>query len=175
MSRTTVVGYDGSLGARAALTRAAARVGEDGRLIVVDVARVPTEYLELPYYEDALGYARKQAEEGLEHAREFLPENVDAKMEVHEWPPARTLVALARDEQADDLAIGSRGFGPLGAAALGSTSHALLHEADRPVLVMTTRAADVRRAFLSEQDLAGRALDVVRLRRIAQVREQQTQ
>jgi nucleotide-binding universal stress UspA family protein len=142
MSRTTVVGYDGSLGARAALTRAASRVGNDGRLIVAQVARVPTEYLEMPYYDDALRHARERAEDVLEQVRETLPEGVDAKLEVHEGPPARTLVDLARSEQADDLAIGSRGFGPLGAAALGSTSHALLHEADRPVLVMTTRAAE---------------------------------
>ena len=39
--------------------------------------------------------------------------------------------------------MGSRGYGPWRAAALGSTSHALLHESDLPVLVLLRRDADL--------------------------------
>ena len=49
---------------------------------------------------------------------------------------------LARELDADEIAVGSRGFGALRAAALGSTSHALLHETDRPVLVVPRRAVE---------------------------------
>jgi len=52
------------------------------------------------------------------------------------------LVELAQELDAAEIAVGSRGFGPLRAAALGSTSHALLHESDRPVLIVTQRAAE---------------------------------
>jgi nucleotide-binding universal stress UspA family protein len=37
---------------------------------------------------------------------------------------------------------GSRGFGAFRTAALGGTSHALLHESDRPVLLVTRRAVE---------------------------------
>ena len=43
---------------------------------------------------------------------------------------------------ASEIAVGSRGFGGFRASALGSTSHALLHEADRPVLLVTRRAVE---------------------------------
>ncbi len=44
------------------------------------------------------------------------------------------------ERDAREIAVGSRGYGGFRAAALGSTSHALLHESDRPVLLITRRA-----------------------------------
>jgi len=112
------------------------------RLVVAHVAAPPAETYETPFYEDALRHARERAEAVLEDANEIAPGDVAVEPHVLDGPPARALVELARNERADEIAIGSRGFGPLRAAALGSTSHALLHETDRPVLVMNARAAE---------------------------------
>lgn len=142
-STATVVGYDASAAARAALTRAAARLGPDGRLIVVAIAHVPVEYLDTNYHDESVRHARERAQELLDGVGDLLPSGgptLDAQ--VHDGPPAATLAELARSEGARDIAIGARGLGRIGAAALGSTSHALLHETDRPVLVMTAAAAE---------------------------------
>lgn len=51
-------------------------------------------------------------------------------------PPADTLAAYAAQVEADLLVVGSRGRGEVAALVLGSTSHRLLHLADRDVLVV---------------------------------------
>jgi len=56
-----------------------------------------------------------------------------------EGAPARTLLRAAEARDADEIVVGSRGFSPL-RGALGSVSHALLQEADRPVVVIPARA-----------------------------------
>lgn len=141
MSSTTVVGYDGSPTARAALDFAAQRCGPDGRVIAVHVATAPSAFLDTPYQDRALAHARERAERALHEAEEHL-DGVACELRIVEGPPARTLVSIASDVGADEIVVGSRGFGGVRAAALGSTSHALLHEADRPVIVLTPRAAD---------------------------------
>jgi nucleotide-binding universal stress UspA family protein len=50
-------------------------------------------------------------------------------------PPAEVLASVAHDSNADEIVVGSRGFGPV-RALLGSTSHALLHATDRAVLIV---------------------------------------
>ena len=141
MSSTTVVGYDGSPTSRAALDFAAERCGPDGRVIAVHVATAPSAFLDTPYHDRALAHAREWAEKALHEAEDLLG-GVASELRMAEGPPARTLVSLARDVGADEIVVGSRGFGGVRAAALGSTSHALLHEADRPVIVLTPRAAE---------------------------------
>ena len=65
--------------------------------------------------------------------------DVDYELELVEGDPAEALAGAAREYEADEIAIGSRGFGKL-RAALGSVSHDVLHEADRPVLVIPHNA-----------------------------------
>src|SRR5215212_7501731 len=55
--------------------------------------------------------------------------------------PAEALAQLARETEAEEIVVGSRGTGRF-AAALGSVSHALLAHADRPVVVVPQGAAD---------------------------------
>lgn len=141
MSSVTVVGYDGSPTAQAALGFAAERCGPDGRLIAVHVATAPSAFIDTPYHDRALEHARERAERALHEAEDRLG-GVATELRMAEGPPARTLVSLARDAGADEIIVGSRGFGGVRAAALGSTSHALLHETDRPVIVITPRAAE---------------------------------
>ena len=51
------------------------------------------------------------------------------------------LADLAREREADEIVIGSRGLGRF-SAALGSVSHALLQQADHPVVVVPAAAAN---------------------------------
>ena len=53
---------------------------------------------------------------------------------------AGTIVAAADARDADEIVIGSRGFGRL-RGVLGSVSHAVLHEADRPVVAIPADAS----------------------------------
>jgi nucleotide-binding universal stress UspA family protein len=142
MTRTIVVGFDGSEIARAALGCAARRVGEDGKVIVAHVAMVPRDFIGTPYIELALTHARERAESLTGAAEEAVPDDVQVETQTLEGATAPALADLAREVDADEIAVGSRGFGALRTSTLGSTSHALLHEADRPLLVMTRRAVE---------------------------------
>ena len=117
------------------------------RLVVAHAAAVPTGYLESAYYEEALERSRERAAEVLEDVAARVDAGGGVETAVLNGPPARSLVELAQEVGAGEIAVGSRGFGRFRAAALGSTSHALLHESDRPVLLITRRAVqrEVRR------------------------------
>lgn len=140
MMATTLVGYDGSETAKAALAYAAGRVGSDGRVIVAHVVTAPTPFIDTQYYEQSLERARARGEASMRNL-EALLNGVASEFRVGEGPPARTLVELARQTGAEEIVVGARGFSAA-RAALGSVAHALLHEADRPVVVLTTRAAE---------------------------------
>jgi nucleotide-binding universal stress UspA family protein len=110
--------------------------------VVAHAADVPAEYLESSYYEEMLGHSRERAREVLDAALARLDGDAEVQTAVLSGPPARSLVELSHEVGADDIAVGSRGFGKFRAAALGSTSHALLHESDLPVLLITRRALE---------------------------------
>lgn len=137
-ARSALVGVDSSLGARLALEHAAQRAGPGGRLIVAHaispqpsgVAAAVTQLEEM----------RRSA------ARELVDQlTADAAVEtetaVVDGSPAERLAALAREHHVNELVVGSRGLGRF-AASLGSVSHALLGEADRPVVVVPRSVAD---------------------------------
>ena len=140
--QTTVVGYDGSEAADAALSFAAKRAAPGARLVGAHAADVPAEYLESSYFEELLAQSRNRAAEVLEGAAGRVSGEVDVETAVLSGPPARSLVELAHELAATEIAVGSRGFGKLRAAAVGSTSHALLQESDRPVLLIPRRALE---------------------------------
>jgi hypothetical protein len=54
--------------------------------------------------------------------------------ELAEAPTAATLVRLAGERQAEGIVVGARGCGPV--RAMLGVSHALLHEMDRPTVVV---------------------------------------
>jgi nucleotide-binding universal stress UspA family protein len=56
-----------------------------------------------------------------------------------EGPPARAIVAAADARDVDEIVIASRGVRRL-RGVLGSVSHAVQHEADRPVVVIPADA-----------------------------------
>jgi nucleotide-binding universal stress UspA family protein len=63
---------------------------------------------------------------------------IDTEAMVVDGAPAERLAELARERNADEIVVGSRGMGRF-AAALGSVSHALLAHADHPVVVDRAR------------------------------------
>jgi nucleotide-binding universal stress UspA family protein len=137
--RTTLVAYDGSATAKAAVTYAARQLPPDGRLVVAHVVAPPAHYLD-ELYDERRGRPRERGERLLRDVKETLGA-VPAELRVAEGPPAHTLLELAREVGADEIVVGSRGVGAA-RALLGSVSHALLHETDRPVVVLTDRAAE---------------------------------
>lgn len=143
--RSALVGVDESLGARIALEHAAERVGRDGRLVLAHVV-APQAPPVTPISPAAPVAVRLRDLEEDRHriARalvERLAKDVSPRAEarVLEGPVAQALTRLAREEDADELVVGARGLGRF-AAAIGSVSHAVLHEADGPVVVIPERA-----------------------------------
>ena len=66
--------------------------------------------------------------------------DVEADWEILQGEAAPEIVRLARDREADLIVVGSRGLGAVAGTLLGSVSHTVVHEADRPVLVAHPQA-----------------------------------
>jgi nucleotide-binding universal stress UspA family protein len=138
------VAFDGSAESRAALALAAQLARAAGaRLDLIAVVN-PAMPAELAFA--AQGYAafaatpaitRQQVDRmwGLAGAavKELVPDAVAATIHVLEGAPAELL--LERAEHLDLLAIGSRGYGPLGRVLMGSVSSVVLRECVCPVIV----------------------------------------
>jgi hypothetical protein len=142
MAGQVIVGFDGSEVARATLACAARRIRRGDHLTVAHRIAVPEALLESPYFDQALERSREHRRRVLDESKGALSPDTPATTRLVEGPPARALVELARELDADEIAVGSRGFGAYRTAALGSTSQALLHETDRPVLIVARRAVD---------------------------------
>jgi nucleotide-binding universal stress UspA family protein len=132
------VGYDGSEASREAVAYAARLVGPGGKLYVVHCYGPPPDWLGAPNYQRVLDDHRGRGAAILDA---LLLEggdavaDVDYELELVDGHPAEALDRVARVRDADQIVIGSRGFGRL-RSALGSVSHELLHRADRPVVVI---------------------------------------
>jgi nucleotide-binding universal stress UspA family protein len=143
---TVVVGYDGSPPARAALAYAARRAANGGRVVAVHGFQPPADWLGAPSYQRALDAYQAQGRELLRSLEEQSDLGVELTTSLLEGPPARAMVAAADARDADEIVIGSRGFGRV-RGVLGSVSHAVLHQADRPVVVIPADAvSQVERA-----------------------------
>jgi nucleotide-binding universal stress UspA family protein len=144
---TIVVGYDGSPPARTAMTYGAGRAARGGRVVAVHAIQPAPEWLEGPHSHRARETYRAHGREllsALELLRAADDEHSTVGAEVEtallDGPPARAIVAAADAHDADEIVIGSRGFGRI-RGVLGSVSHAVLHETDRPVVVIPADAA----------------------------------
>jgi nucleotide-binding universal stress UspA family protein len=144
--RVIEVCYDASAEAEAAL-ETAAMLGRLARatLRVIAVDAPPTgAAVSTP---GAPGAARVPAAVDLQaelHARvSRLPANLRALPVFERGDPARVLLARA-EEGVDLMVVGSRGYGPLGVALLGSVSVAVIENATCPVLVTPRHRVDQR-------------------------------
>jgi nucleotide-binding universal stress UspA family protein len=71
---------------------------------------------------------------------------------------AETILAVGADLEADVIVLGTRGLGAVKTLMLGSVSHAVLHHADRAVLVVPSPAlADRRHRWVDQADLTARS------------------
>jgi nucleotide-binding universal stress UspA family protein len=137
-SSTVVAGYDGSDTSRAALTYAAALAG-DGQLFVVCAMEHVGAYLGEPYAQRVLDREDERARGFEADIERLLPAGTDYETEMIEGPAAEAILRVAKTREADEIVIGSRGLGAL-KSALGSVSHELLKNADRPVVVIPAHA-----------------------------------
>jgi nucleotide-binding universal stress UspA family protein len=136
-----VVGYDGSVPARAAVDRAIEQVGDHGRLIVVYAYAVPADYIGASYYQDMLDTALDRANLVMDklRAREPRLADIDWFADVVPGDAATAIVRAAEVQGADEIIIGTRGVGRVG-AFLGSVANQVLHRATCPVTVIPERA-----------------------------------
>jgi nucleotide-binding universal stress UspA family protein len=127
-----VVGYDGSVGARAALDYAAAGRG-NLEVVIVYGYGPPADWLGTP---NLSGILENRRDLGRRVLDELLPASAHGyATELIGDSPARALVGAARRHGAEQIVVGARGFGRLH-GALGSVSHELLHTTDRPVVIV---------------------------------------
>ena len=133
------MGYDGSSPGREALAYAARRASDGGRVVAVYAYHPTPDWLGSPNYQRVLEAHQSQGRELLQSLEEQGDLGVDLTTSLLEGPPARAIVAAADARDADEIIIGSRGFGAV-RGVLGSVSHAVLHESDRPVVVIPADA-----------------------------------
>ena len=137
-----VVGYDGSPSARAALRLAVERVGA-GTIYLVHAYDAPTDFWGTEHREALLNMALTRGEQLLAQAAELEPglAGVAYDLELIAGRPAEVIAVVAETRGADEIIIGTRGFGPL-RGLIGSVAHALLHQAQCPVTVIPDAALD---------------------------------
>jgi nucleotide-binding universal stress UspA family protein len=143
--KNIVAAYDGSTGAAEAVRHAAglARLCE-AELMIVTIFRHHS-LLEASFSIDhpdnrgnmddiMRGHARTVAEAGRALAVEAGVENT--RLFLKGGQPARSIVALAKEHEADLIVVGSRGLGSVEGFLVGSVSHKITGLADCPVLVV---------------------------------------
>jgi nucleotide-binding universal stress UspA family protein len=138
-----VVATDGSEGAEAAVVAGAqvARTLETTAILVY--VRPSLGPLGEPYYQEKLTEQMAHAREALGRAEKLvLQEGADAQEEILEGSAAERIVEFARHHNAPLIVVGSRGLGAVAGALLGSVSSAIIHRADRPVLVVPRASAE---------------------------------
>jgi nucleotide-binding universal stress UspA family protein len=137
-----VVGYDGSPSSRAALRLAVHRAGA-GKLFVVHAYDAPADYWGRDEYDALLNAALTRGEQLLADIASAEPHltDVDHELELIAGRPADVIATVAKTRDADEIIIGTRGFGPL-RGLLGSVAHALLHQAACPVTVIPEAALE---------------------------------
>lgn len=131
LANRIVVGFDGSEEARVAAHAAAEIAKTTGA--TVEVIGVMRPLQPSPARGPYLPLAREAVTEKLEAIAAELKSAPAVQTVLAEGEPAATLAE--RSSRADLLVVGSRGYGPIRRALLGSVSRAVIHSADCPVLV----------------------------------------
>ena len=90
---------------------------------------------------DLMRSQREHFAQAMEEAADSVPRNVPVTMRRLEGPPAMTLAEASAD--VDILVVGSRGYGPIRSALLGSVSRALTKSAHCPLVVVPRGAGPV--------------------------------
>jgi nucleotide-binding universal stress UspA family protein len=123
---------DGSENSAVALDYAAGRAApRGGEVVAVCAFHAPADWLGAPYYQLSLDDQHERARE----LTRGLGKRAGVETDIVMGPPVEALTRVAQARDADEIVVGARGLGRF-RAALGSVSHELLHEADRPVVIV---------------------------------------
>lgn len=136
-SKRILIATDGSPGSLAAVEEGV-RLAKllDAQVIFVAVAHSPLPILGDPYYQRALSDSLGAMRAALATAVPFAEERrVPYETDLLEGSPVKRVLDLARSRDVDLIVVGSRGLGAVKGSLLGSVSTAIVHQADRPVLV----------------------------------------
>lgn len=132
-----VVGFDGSPASHIALSRAIQRVGTTGRLYLVHAWHVPKAWRAGGNHQPYVDRALTAAEAVIDGAREAHPGLADVSWEAEliGEPAATAITDVAEVRDADEIILGTRGFGRV-RALLGSVAHEVIHQAACPITVI---------------------------------------
>ena len=101
-----------------------------------------TILIEDPYWQQSLSNELARLRSALQEAvADAESRGIHADYDLLEGDPGERILELARSRDVDLIVIGSRGLGALASVILGSGSKRVLHDADRPVLVVNEPAA----------------------------------
>jgi len=145
-----VVGFDDSPASHVAVARAIQRVGPHGKLYLVHAWEVPEAWRGRGKYGPYVDRALTTAEAVVDAAVAAHPglEGITWESELIGGPAAKAITDVAHARHADEIILGTRGFGRV-RALLGSVAHELIHLAPCPVTVipeqMVERETEARR------------------------------
>jgi nucleotide-binding universal stress UspA family protein len=130
-----VVGYDGSDSSKAALGRAVDLAKGLGDEVVLVFGYSPPGIWggEIAEHEEAI---EEFGQKLMAEARQVQTDGVEVAYELVPKRAAEAVLAVAAQRDARMIVVGSSGEAPLKGAILGSTPYKLLHQAERPVLVV---------------------------------------
>jgi nucleotide-binding universal stress UspA family protein len=150
-----VVGFDGSPASHVALTRAIGRVGPYGKLYLVHAWDVPEAWRGRGMHQPYVDRALTAAENVMDEAATAHPglKGITWERELIGGPPAKAIADVADIRRADEIILGTRGFGRV-RALLGSVAHEVIHLAPCPVTVIPERMVE-READAPESVAAG--------------------
>jgi nucleotide-binding universal stress UspA family protein len=109
-------------------------------LTILSVRHAPLPILGDPFYQRALSAELRRADAIVAAAQAKAQEaGVEAEGEVLDGDPRDRIAELARSRDVDLIVVGCRGRTQVVGTVLGSVSRAVVHCADRPVLVAGER------------------------------------
>ena len=136
-----IVGYDGSPESKLALQVAAERAGPDDTVVPIHVTLPAPDWFGTSSYDPIVEQTHHAAKILLAEIDDIDVGDATVQPDLIEGDPAEALMRVARSRGAREIIVGSRGRGRF-RALLGSTSHALLERADRPVVIVPRGAVD---------------------------------
>lgn len=142
-----VVGFDGSPASHVALSRGIARAGINGKLYLVHSWQVPEAWRGRGQYQSFVDNALSEAEALVDAAEAAHPGllGITWERELIGEPPAEAIASVAAVRNADEVILGTRGFGRV-RALLGSVAHEVIHRVDCPVTVIPERMVPAQNA-----------------------------
>jgi nucleotide-binding universal stress UspA family protein len=140
MNAPLVVGVDGSEAATRAVQWCAEHAAAFGaEVVVVHAVDFPVYAVLGPY--PIRGLTEQQRDDlrdvcTRDWCKPLADAGVKHRVELLEGPPAQSILQVAHDVDAQLIVTGRRGLGGFKEFVLGSTSHQLTHQADRPLVIV---------------------------------------